>query len=252
MDQIKFSNEIFQCRVCGSDNIGSVINLGRQPPANSLLNRCDDEEDSVNLEVVFCKACSTLQLKEEINPNELFTEYVWVTSTSQSARTYSEYFADQVVNRSTGAESTVIEIASNDGTFLKQFIDRNFKVVGVDPARNIAQKAIENGIPTVIDFFSDELAKEILKELPPEPKIVIARNVIPHVPDSVSVIKGMKRLIAENGIGVIEFHDTGLVLNELQYDYIYHEHVFYYTLNTMKGVLEMHDLEIFDLDPDNI
>lgn len=241
------SNEAGCCRVCGSFDLTSIIDFGNQPPANSLVYPDQVMPSSSSLELLICRDCSLLQLRQNLRPEDLFSDYVWVTSTSSVAKKYSRVFAEKVTEKCSFSNPLVVEIASNDGTFLKPFIDDGLDVIGVDPAANIAQKAIQSGIPTIIDFFSKELAIEIQKNHPDREKVVIARNVIPHTPDVASIFEGFEHLIGETGFGIIEFHDSGLLLRELQYDYIYHEHVFYYTLKSMKNLIESYRLKIIDV-----
>ena len=240
-------NTHYSCRLCSSSDMTEILNLGAQPPANSLSVLGAQGVAEVPLVLMFCNACQSLQLRDIVDPNELFQDYVWVTGTSAVANEYKNVFAKNIIEKAALDTPYIIEIASNDGTFLSVFKNAGFDVLGVDPARNIAELANENGIPTEIDFFSETLAKGLHEKLPPQPKIVIARNVIPHVPNIDSVINGIQTLIGQDGIGAIEFHNSALLSQELQYDYIYHEHVFYFTLTSMKTLLARYDMEIFDL-----
>ena len=247
MDMTDSPEMIKSCRVCKSSHLTTVMNFGEQPPANSLVYPDKPQPAPVNLELVICCECSLLQLRQHLNPKALFSDYVWVTGTSGVTKKYSKDFMKMVMKKCPCLDPLVIEIASNDGTFLKPFIRDGLEVLGVDPAANIANKAVQDGIPTIIDFFSKQLALEIKQNNPVKPKVVIARNVIPHTPEVHSIFEGIEHLIGESGFGVIEFHDTGLLLRELQYDYVYHEHVFYYTLNTMKQLIERYHLKVVDV-----
>ena len=245
----KLYETVEECRVCHSANIQEVLNLGKQPPANSLYSSDDDHPEDVPLRLVYCQKCSTVQLGEDVNPGYLFRNYLWITGTSIVAEQYSYKFVKKALSElidSNIKKPYVIEIASNDGTFLKRFIESGCKVLGVDPAKNIAELAVENGIPTRNDFFTIELAKNLLKENG-KSDIIFARNVIPHVKEIHSVISGMSTLLKENGVGIIEFHNAGLVLEEMHYDYIYHEHLFYYTLKTIGGLINRYGLYIYDV-----
>jgi len=235
------------CRICNSSDIHEVLDLGKQAPANSLQDQEDSSENQVPLIFKFCQNCHTAQLQDNISPEALFKDYVWVTGTSYVANQYKAVFAENVISKSLLDNPYIIEIASNDGTFLQTFKERGFDIIGIDPALNIAEIAINDGIPTMIDFFSSSVAKKLDDSLPKRPKIVIARNVIPHVPNIKSVLEGIKHLLADEGTGVIEFHDSALLPQQLQYDYIYHEHVFYFTLTSISNILKLFDLEIFDL-----
>ena len=236
------------CRVCGDDNLQEILDLGDQPPANSLYSPNEEKPAVVPLKLVYCQKCSTVQLGDDVDPEYLFGEYLWVTGTSVTAEQYSYKFAKRALNQidESDVQPYVIEVASNDGTFLKRFIENECKVLGVDPAKNIAELAIKNGIPTRSDFFTVGLAKQLVEE-EGKADIVFARNVIPHVKEIHSVIDGINHLLKEEAVGIIEFHNAGLILEELHYDYIYHEHLFYFTLKTISGLVEKHNLYVYDV-----
>ena len=236
------------CRICGSDNIEEALNLGEQPPANSLYRSDEKRPPDVPLRLMYCQKCSTVQLGEDVDPEYLFGEYLWVTGTSATAEQYSHEFAKKALSQVVEHNKSpyIVEIASNDGTFLKRFIEKGCKVLGIDPAKNIAEFAVKNGIPTKADFFTLDLAERLV-EKEGKADIVFARNVIPHVKEIHSVIGGINTLINEGGVGIIEVHNAGLILEELHYDYIYHEHLFYYTLKTISGLIERYGLHVFDV-----
>ena len=236
------------CRICGSVEMLNILNLGEQPPANSLYKMGENGPPNVPLRLMFCEKCSTVQLGESVNPEYLFGEYLWTTGTSDTTLQYSEQFTKKALDHIPHHTSKpfVVEVASNDGTFLIRFQNAGCRVLGIDPAKNIADLASKNGIPTHTDFFTVLLAKQLLREYQPA-DIVYARNVIPHVKAIHSVIDGIKVLMSGDGIGIIEFHNAGLILDQLHYDYIYHEHLFYYTLTSIEYLLRKHDLYIFDI-----
>ena len=134
------------CRICGSDNIEEVLDLGDQPPANSLYRDGEKRPPNVPLKLMYCQKCSTVQLSEDVDPEYLFNEYLWVTGTSKTAEKYSYEFAKKALSQVVGHNKSpyIVEIASNDGTFLKRFIEKGCKVLGVDPAKNIAKLAVKN------------------------------------------------------------------------------------------------------------
>ena len=237
-----------KCRICNSIKMDEVLSLGDQPPANSLYESGKEMPPFIPLRLMYCNNCSTVQLGEDVDPQYLFSEYVWVTGTSKTAIRYSKEFANKILNYFTDIEKElfVVEVASNDGTFLKSFQEESCKVLGVDPALNIAEIANENGIPTIAEFFTNDLSQSLLERYS-SADIIFARNVIPHVKEIHSVVSGIELLLSDEGIGVIEFHDAGLVLNQNQYDYIYHEHLFYFTLTSINKLLKIYNLYIFDL-----
>ena len=139
---IKIYETIKNCRICCSNNIQEVLDLGSQPPANSLYKANSNPPPEVPLRIMYCNDCSTVQLGEDVDPEYLFSSYLWVTGTSNKAIEYSYEFAKEALNKVDDVTKPfVVEIASNDGTFLKRFIESGSKVLGVDPAKNIAEKA---------------------------------------------------------------------------------------------------------------
>jgi hypothetical protein len=242
---------IHECRICSSLDLHEILDLGNQPPANSIY--LPDKEDplSIPLRLVFCRECGTAQLGESVDPHYLFSKYLWVTGTSKTALEYSYRFVSEALSRCERENPFVVEIASNDGTFLRRFLENGCRVLGIDPAENIAQIASEAGVPTSVNFFNQRIAGKLLEEQGTA-NIVVARNVIPHVKEIHSVIKGIYILLDEGGTGIIEFHDSRLIQDELQYDYIYHEHLFYFSLGSIGYLLRRHGLEIYDVGRSSI
>ena len=240
------SQTIDRCRVCDEKVSSSLLNLGKQPLANSLRENVTEELPIFPLEICRCQVCGTVQLTETVAPELLFKKYVWVTGTSEGARSYSELFCERLSARCQSDSLFVVEVASNDGTFLKRFTERGDRVLGVDPAQNIAQIAQEDGIPTVADFFGQKIAAQIV-ERDGAADAVFARNVIPHVADANDVVAGMAMCLKEKGTGAIEFHRSDVILEELHYDSIYHEHLFYHSLQSMSSLLGRFGLYPFDV-----
>ncbi len=240
------SSTIVACRVCESAKLEPVLDLGMQPLANSL--RRDKAEALPTFPLIICRCddCGTIQLTETVAPNILFKEYVWVTGTSEGARNYSKVFCDRAVARQPGGPLFVIEVASNDGTFLKRFVERGDRVLGVDPARNIAAMAERDGVPTVGEFFGLDVAKDIVERMG-EADVVFARNVIPHVANANDVVAGMAHCLKPDGLGAIEFHRADVILEELHYDSIYHEHLYFHSLHSIGRLLGRFGLAPFDV-----
>lgn len=245
---------ITSCRVCQSQvrpgrskNIVPFFDLGKHPPANQLLKSPDEKEDFYPLSLSYCQDCSLVQLNETVDPKKLFSEYVWVTGTAKTTKEYSEVFYKELVGRTHNSrEGYVLEVGSNDGTFLIPFLRERYKVLGVDPAKNIAQLANKNGIPTLCRFFGTESAKEIVREYGPS-NIVFARNVLPHVANTRDFAEGFALCLAEEGVGAVEVHYAGTIVEELHYDSIYHEHLCYFTLKTLERLLNDFGLYVFDI-----
>jgi hypothetical protein len=238
--------EIDACRLCLSKNLHPVLDLGDQPPANSLREDLSEPVPEAPLALLWCDDCSVIQLTATVDPAFLFSQYVWVTATSATARSYSETYCAEVLKRAVVESPFVVEIASNDGTFLKQFKSKGCPVLGVDPAQNIAADATNAGIPTWDEFFDITIAKKILAEKQ-QPNIVMARNVIPHVKEIHSIVEGLSALIDDTGMVVIEFHYAKAIAEELHYDSIYHEHLFYFSIKSLCVLCAQYGLFPFDV-----
>ena len=229
---------INKCRVCSNESLNSVINLGKQPPANSLQKKIY-KQSRIPLNVLRCSKCSILQLNATLSPKYLFSKYLWVTGTSEEVKKYRDFFVGKIKkNHNIGQK--VLEIASNDGFFLKE-LKKKYEVLGVDPAKNIAKKANKDGVKTIPVFFNKINAINIKKKFF-SPDIIICRNVIPHVENINSVIGGISEILKKNGKAYIEFHYAENLSKNLHYDYIYHEHVFYFTYFSIKKLLNKHKL----------
>jgi hypothetical protein len=239
------SEDIQKCRICENDELGLVLDLNGQPPANSLRESIIDPLDDVPLKLVFCKTCRTLQLSSTVDPEYLFRHYFWVTATSSTAREYSNYFCEKILSHISKNNLFVVEVASNDGLFLSRFKDKGAKVLGIDPAENIAHEATNKGIPTKPVFFDVNIAKKITNE-EGMPDLVIARNVIPHVKELHSIVEGLSILASKSTVVAIEFHYAKEILSGLHYDSIYHEHLFYFSINSLCALFERYGLFGYD------
>ena len=240
------SHAIDRCRICESAAIRVVFDLGRQPLANSLREASAEVLPTYPLAICRCADCGTVQLTETVDPAVLFRHYVWVTGTSDGARHYSSVFCERLTRRCRPGTLRVVEVASNDGTFLKRFAEQGDAVLGIDPAENIAAMARSDGIPTLAEFFGLDLARRIVGR-DGEADAVFARNVIPHVANASDVVAGMAHCLRPDGTGAIEFHRADVILEELHYDSIYHEHLFYHSLHSLGRLLDRFGLRPFDV-----
>lgn len=239
---------IKKCRVCGSIDIADVLDLGMQPLANSLKQKADGQEEKYPLTLAFCQNCSLVQLKETIKKEILFDSYVWVTGTSATAKSYAKTFCERAVSISGVKKGDlVVEIASNDGTFLKPFHSQGFSVIGIEPAKNIAEMARQSGIRTFDTYWNLESAERVVSDFG-HARVVFARNVIPHVSDLHGVIHGIASCLDSEGVGIIEFHYSGIILEELHYDSIYHEHLCYFSVHSLEHLLNQFNLIPFHID----
>ena len=238
---------IINCRICNSEKLQEILDLGIQPLANNL--RSFEErtlERKFPLILLRCSDCTSIQLSVNVNPNLMFQEYLWITGTSQSARDHCDNLADYISEFSKEF-SVILEIGSNDGTLLKALKEKtNSKLHGVDPAQNIIESFQEDGIQNHNSFFDLNFASSFYSKFGAA-DVVIARNVLSHVPDILEVMNGIDLILAPEGICLIEFHEASKILTEIHYDSIYHEHTFYHSIKSMTKALSHVGLIPFDL-----
>lgn len=235
------------CRVCESPNIRPFFDLGNQPLANSLPQAASECEQTYPLSLSWCQKCSLVQLNETVEPSILFSEYVWVTGTSKGANDFSEIFYDNFINRTAyPRDGYILELASNDGTFLKPFSRDNYDILGIDPARNICAMAVANNIPTQCSFWSSATARELVA-VRGQARGIFARNVLAHVANLNDFVAGIAECICDDGTLAIEVHYADAILKGLQYDSIYHEHLCYFTLKSVEALLQKHGFAAFDV-----
>lgn len=236
-----------KCRVCGSERIKPFFDLGKQPLANMLLKSSGEKERKYPLSLSFCLECGLVQLNHTVSQKKLFSRYVWVTGTSKVAVDFALRFCQELLSKQKFPKNSfVLEVASNDGTFLLPFKNRGFRVLGVDPARNVVDMARRNGIPTEKMFFGAKSAKKIAGKYG-KADIVFARNVFAHVADTRDFARGLREVLSDDGVLAIEVHYGGDILRGLQYDSIYHEHLCYFTLKSLEHALSEFGLYVFDV-----
>ena len=238
---------IINCRICNSEKLQEILDLGIQPLANNLRSFEEQTlERKFPLILLRCSDCTSIQLSVNVNPNLMFQEYLWITGTSQSARDHCNNLADYISEFSKEF-SVILEIGSNDGTLLKALKEKtNSKLHGVDPAQNIIESFQEDGIQNHNSFFDLNFASSFYSKFGAV-DVVIARNVLSHVPDILDVMKGIDLILAPEGICLIEFHEASKILTEIHYDSIYHEHTFYHSIKSMTKALSHVGLIPFDL-----
>jgi hypothetical protein len=238
------------CRACGSDRLQSVLELGPTPLANSFLKSPDEFEDepSYPLDVYFCENCSLVQLLDVIDPEVLFRNYIYVTGTSDTIAAHNVKYAQTVVDHlSCTAADLIVEVASNDGSLLKCFQAHGVKTLGIEPATNIADMARAKGIDTVNEFFNSATAAQVRERSGPA-KAVIGNNVLAHVDDTQDFLRGAKILLAEDGLVIIEVPYVKELLDRLEYDTVYHEHLCYFSVSTLLRLCETVGLSLVRID----
>ncbi len=239
------------CRFCNSELTRKFVELGMSPLANSYLrsDQINQMEPYYPLHVFVCSKCLLVQLEEFETPEHIFTNYAYFSSYSQTWVKHAEDYANTVINRfNLDKNSQVIEIASNDGYLLQNFQKRNIPILGIEPAANVAKVAKERGIPTLIKFFGAETANKVSSE-GKQADLLIVINVMPHVPNLIDFVKGMKIILKPGGIITIQFSAYLLqLIQQNEFDTVYHEHFSYFSLITIQKILSANGLEIFDVE----
>ena len=239
---------ISSCRACGQGDLVDILDLGEQPLANALVRPQSGPIKKFPLSTAFCTRCALFQLHETVPKEILFDHYVWVTGTSKGTREYAKLFAARVIKQAgLKKDDLVFEIASNDGTVLRQFMAQGMQVLGIEPAKNIADMALKEGVRTDCSYWNVASAQARDQEVW-TPKVVIARNVIPHVSELHGVIEGIAKALGPDGTGVIEFHSGRIIAQELHYDSIYHEHLCFFTAHSLEWLLKKYGLYPYAVD----
>lgn len=239
-----------KCHSCGSDRIRIVVDLGMQPLANRLLaeHQLKDPEPRHPLRLSICEECLLLQITDTIPPVELFSDYVYFSSVSDFLLQHVAKACQSHQKRfGLNAGSFVVEVASNDGYLLRNFVAAGIPCLGIEPAANIATVAQKKGVPTINTFFSTALASELRSE-GRTADILIAHNVMGHVPNTNDFVQGLATLLKPSGYAILEFPYARDMIDHAEFDTIYHEHVFYFTILALQPLFARHGLEIVDVE----
>jgi SAM-dependent methyltransferase len=238
------------CRGCGAPVTQSLVDLGVQPLSNAYVapERAEDAELFYPLHPRVCERCWFVQIGVFEKPERIFGDYAYFSSYSTSWLDHSRAHVENAAARlGLGAESFVVEVASNDGYLLKWFVERGVPVLGVEPAANVAEQARRNGVPTRSAFFGAAEADRIVAERG-RANLMIANNVLAHVPDIHDFVEGFRRLLAPDGVATFEFPHLVPLLEQTQFDTIYHEHFSYLSLLAAEPVFASHGLAVVDVD----
>jgi len=239
-----------QCRFCGFMLKKPNIDLGKTALANSYLkfNQLKKPEEKFPLKVFVCEKCFLVQLKEYVSPKNFFSDYAYLSSYSKSWLNHANNYVKMVIKRfNLNKKSFVIEIASNDGYLLQYFIQKKIPVLGIEPSQNIVKIARKKGISTINDFFGEKLAKSLIDENKLA-DLVIANNVLAHVPNIHDFVIGIKLILKPTGVATIEVPHLLKLIEQNEFDTIYHEHFSYFSLNILKKIFSYHNLSIFDIE----
>ena len=238
------------CRFCGAQLHRTFVDLGMSPlcetyPSMAELHR---GEMFYPLHVFVCEKCFLVQLEEFESPENIFTDYPYFSSYSDSWLKHCETYTAKMMERfGFGAKSFVVEVASNDGYLLQYFVKRGVPVLGIEPAANVAKVAIEKGVPSVARFFGTQLAMELAGR-GKTADLIIGNNVLAQVPDLNDFVEGLKLLLKPHGVLTLEFPHLLQLIQQNEFDTIYHEHFSYFSLLTTVRILQAHGLRVFDVE----
>jgi hypothetical protein len=241
------SNSRSNCRSCGSEGLQPFLDLGMMPLSDGLRTpaQLTDPERRYPLEVAFCSSCALVQILEEVDPEELFCkDYPYYSSFTDSLLEHSRNNVRQLIaSQDLDEDSFVVEVASNDGYLLQYFVESGIPVQGIDPAQGPASTAIEKGIPTINAFFTEDLAKQMLAQ-GHRADVIIGNNVLAHVPDLNGFVAGIATLLSDTGTTSIEAPYIRNLIDECQFDTIYHEHLCYYSVTAVQALFHRHGLHL--------
>jgi SAM-dependent methyltransferase len=238
------------CRLCYSPLTTSFVHLGMSPLCESFLSRdqIDQMEPYYPLHALVCSKCFLVQLQEYVKPAHIFTEYAYFSSYSTSWVEHARQYCKMITARfDLGSKSQVFEIASNDGYLLQHFLPLGVPVTGIEPAANVAKVASQKNIPTLVEFFCLKLAQRLVSE-GRRADVIIGNNVLAQVPDLNDFAAGMVHLLAPNGVITLEVPHLLRLIEQNQFDTIYHEHFSYFSLATIDRLAGKHGLKVFDVE----
>jgi SAM-dependent methyltransferase len=238
------------CRSCGSAELHPVLSLGETPLANSLLSeeQLGEPEPRYPLDLVVCRVCALVQITETVPPEVLFRDYLYFSSFSDTMLEHAERLATRLVTeRRLGADSLVVEAASNDGYLLAFYRALGVPVLGIEPARNIAAVAEERGIPTIAEFFDAELAHRLSAE-GRRADVFHGHNVLAHVADLNGFVEAISIVLADDGEAVLEVPYVKDMIDRCEFDTIYHEHLCYFSLSALEALFNRHGLAVANVE----
>jgi len=228
----------------------TFVDLGMSPLCESYVgpDQLNQMEPFYPLHVYVCEHCFLVQLEEYVSPEEIFSEYAYFSSYSDTWLQHAKAYTDMIVERlKLDGQSHVVELASNDGYLLQYFVQKEIPVLGIEPAANVAEVAVKKGVPTLVKFFGEELACE-LATAGKQADLLIGNNVLAQVPGLNGFVKGMKVLLKPQGVITMEFPHLMRLMEENQFDTIYHEHFSYFSLIAVEKIFAAHGLTLFDVE----
>jgi hypothetical protein len=239
-----------RCRICAELLPEPFLDFGEMPLANSFLSHPSEcaAERVYPLAVAGCATCGLVQLNYVVPAEQLYRDYIYVSSTSDGVRRHADHLADTLIRQyGWGPSDLIVEVASNDGTVLQAFKARRVVVLGVEPARNIAAIAVKAGIPTIPEFFNQESAEAVLSTAGPA-SAIFGRHVFAHVDDVHEFMEAVRVCLSEDGVFLVEVPYLGDFLDHLEFDTVYHEHLSYISIGAMEHLCQQHDMALVDVE----
>lgn len=239
-----------KCRFCGSKLGHTFVDLGMSPLCQTHIapEQLNDMEPFYPLHAYVCDQCYLVQLNEYVTPENIFSEYAYFSSYSDSWVEHAKKYAHMMADRfNLDKENKIMEIASNDGYLLQHFVQNGYAVLGIEPAANVAKVAVEKGIPTITRFFGKKSAQEIRDQYG-RAQLLLGNNVLAHVPDINDFVAGMKEILMPDGVITMEFPHLMRLMEFNQFDTIYHEHFSYLSCTTVEKIFAAHGLTLFDVE----
>ena len=238
------------CRFCGAPLEHTFVDLGMSPLCESYVSadKLNRVEAFYPLHVRVCERCFLVQLEQYVSAEEIFGEYAYFSSYSDTWLKHAADYVDMIVARlGLGRQSLAVELASNDGYLLQNFVNKGIPALGVEPAANVAKAAVEKGVPTIVKFFGVQTAQAMVAE-GQRADLIIGNNVLAQVPDINDFVDGIRILLKPEGVATLEFPHLVKLMAENQYDTIYHEHFSYFSFMTVERVFRAHGMTLFDVE----
>lgn len=236
------------CRSCGSENLQLIFDLGYQPWGNNILTVNQIRKEAYYpLRLFYCEECELLQLDHTVPKEIMFSDHSYLSGTTETLKTHFKNLAKENIKQFNLLKTDlIVDIGGNDGTNLLQYKNNGCEnLINIESSKNIAEISNENGISTICTFFNEETAKFIISTFS-KAKLINASGVLFHLEELHSVLRGIKNLLDENGVFIIQFMYAGMIIEKFSIDMVYHEHLCYYTLKSLSNLLKQYDLEIFD------
>ena len=245
------SEQVFKCAFCGGNDLTEVLDLGTVALAGGFLQPDQFSQEPIfPLRVHFCNECLAVQVVDIVDPDLMFANYFYFSSQIRTLREHFEDYATEVVSRFLDApNSTILEFGCNDGVLLRPLANQNVgTLIGVDPATNILATINDPRVNVINDFFTESVADQVLERFG-KVDMIVANNVFAHIPDLCGVTRAISKALKDDGTFIFEVHYLGNIIQGLQYDMIYHEHLYYYSLLALENHFRRHGMVVFDVKP---